>query len=203
MCFGRWLGQWNCLIKPFFVRGGQVLLQEGVERSKLNPGQQLIYDMVNLHSVNFLFYAGTEGKEAKELVQGENRDSAAKEFACGGFGKASCGSINFMTGMPNSPQPKDPYAVVIGIKKKSIMKQVGTGLAGDEAKPGLNQFVLPVSYLIHEAAEDLNYLRQGNFEWAPAHLGAFKREVEIRSDLNFHIEGGFGGGVVARTVKWF
>lgn len=148
---------------------------------------------------DFLFYAGTKGKEAKELVQGQSRDNAAKEFACSGFGKAGCGSINYMTGMPNSLQPKDPYTAVIGINKNSIMKQVGTGLAGDDASGGLNQIVLPVSYFIHEAAEDLNYLRQGNFEWAPAHLGAFRREVQIRNDL--HIEGGFGGGVVARTVK--
>jgi RHS repeat-associated protein len=199
---GEMAGGMRLFDQAFFVEGGQVLLRKGVKRSELNHGQQLIYDMVE-SPANFLYYAeaGTDGKAAaKELVDGAANSSgnltgvgryAAGSFACQGR-DSYCGWLVQTRGRPNDVDPTLPYFAAIGLNEFTAFTEQG--------RP-----VSPVSFFIHESAENLEFLKQfGRFDsnfwnYDDAHGMAFFREMMIRLDLT-NIPGGFGGGDVNSTI---
>jgi hypothetical protein len=177
----------------FYFEGNQVLLKSGVDKSKLNSGQLLIFDMVQ-SPANFLFYAGTKGEAAaRELVDGAARGNGnltaigrdrADKFECRGI-SSYCGFLVQTRGRPGQQDPPPPYFAAIGLNENTVITEN-------------SQPVEPVSFYIHESAENLEYHRKVSlfdpypYEYYPAHWAAKDREWMIRLDLG-SIKGGFAG----------
>jgi hypothetical protein len=195
----------------FHIENGEVLLNEGVDTSDLNAGLQLILDQVG-SSDNYRYFAGTSGDDSALLFEGtvgndgklnRNGRGLATEFTCGGANRNGCGVLIGTSGRPNSPQPAplengNPVFALFAYNIKTSITQVGVGAAGDLAKAGIGQPISPASLFIHEAAENLAFRSQGNWNYPQAHDAGIRREANIRQDLGFG--GGWAGAEIRTTI---
>jgi hypothetical protein len=118
-------------------------------------------------------------------------------------------------GRVGSPQPAnlakgDPVFAVIAHNTKTVMTQISvdwryadeTEIFRTDCSPPeyfvqrscAGQRVRPVSLFIHESDENLEFARQGDYNYLRAHVHAIHREAAVRQAL--HISGGFAGGLI-------
>jgi RHS repeat-associated protein len=195
----------------FHIDNSEVVLNEGVDTSNLNAGQQLLLDQVN-STDNYLYFAGTTGDASALLFQGttgkngklnQRGKDIANEFTCGGGRVTGCGVLVGTSCRMNAQQPADltngdPVFAVIAYNENAVLTQTGVGSAGEVAKAGIGQGIAPASLFVHESAENLAFRSQGNWDYPQAHNAAIRREGQIRQDL--HTGGGWAGGEIRTTV---
>jgi hypothetical protein len=177
---------------------------------------------------NYLVYAGDSGEEAARLFDGtvgedgklNSRGNDLRRIFDGGgnrtTGVGTLGGTSGRTGeQPAALADGDPVFAVIAINTNVVMTQTGVLDDYQEARghfmaaveldvqmEAAGQRVKPVSYVIHETAENLVFAderRQGQpYDYATAHTAAMHREAQVRRDLG--ITGGFAGGIVQTTM---
>jgi hypothetical protein len=112
-------------------------------------------------------------------------------------------------GRSSTPQPGnlangDPVFAVIAFNTLAVAQQYGIArdFPGEMAAQisGLGQRLKPISFFIHESAENREFARIGasDANYNAAHTAAQTREATIRAALG--ITGGFSGGAVRVTV---
>jgi hypothetical protein len=207
----------------FQVTDGQVVARSGVDTAGANAGVQELLGLVNA-TENYLYFAGTDGTAAADLVQGSRDDRGrttslgrdrAKQFE-GNNEQRRGGTLVGTTGRDHALQPAnlangDPVFAVIAYNTNTVQFQVGVspeislplpGLGGerDSQLSGVGQRIRPVSLFIHESAENREFSRIGasNANYPRAHGYAIRREAVIRRELG--ITGGFAGGIVETKV---
>jgi RHS repeat-associated protein len=209
----------------FEVRNGQVVLREGVNISEANAGAQELAGLVNA-TENYLYFAGVDGEAAADLFQG-SRDNRGRLTSLGtdrvnrfeGNGYVlGAGSLVGTRGREHTLQPAnlangDPVFAVIAYNTNAVFTQGGIDtqytdwqlhyslpVAFSAQMEGVGQVIRPVSFFIHESAENREFARIGasNANYARAHMHGMRREADIRQALG--ITGGFSGGVVERRV---
>jgi RHS repeat-associated protein len=210
----------------FEIQNGQVVLRAGVNTANLSSGLQQILDLVNA-TENYLYFAGDNGQQAADLFQ-NTRDNRGRpndygrrlseEFTGSRNRQTAVGSLVGTNGRAGSPQPAnlpngDPVFAVIAINTRAEFTQSGLSFNFERTTQaaamrviqaqldGLNQVIRPVSFFIHESAENQVFAQIGatNQNYHRAHSRAMEREAVIRRDLG--ITGGFAGGVVTRRVR--
>ncbi|HEV2704922.1 MAG TPA: RHS repeat-associated core domain-containing protein, partial [Pyrinomonadaceae bacterium] len=209
----------------FQIRDGQVVMRAGVDISQANGGVQELAGLVNA-TENYLYFAGTDGTAAADLFQGSRNErgrvtqlgrNRADDFT-GNNEQGRGGSLVGTSGREHTLQPAnlangDPVFAVIAYNTNAVFTQVGisteyTEPAGRLRPPlefaaqteGAGQVIRPVSFFIHESAENRRFSQIGasNANYNRAHTYAMHREATIRRELR--ITGGFSGGVVRRRV---
>lgn len=205
----------------FQISDGQVVLRSGVDLAGANSGIQLLAEAVN-STDNYLYYAGTNGREAASLFQGmfeTNKKGELKPTDAGKFRiRQFEGTIPNRSGdegtlvgtrgrgqgtlQPANLANGDPVFAVIAYNtgavqiQGAVSKDYPIELGAQTA--GVGQRVRPVSLFIHETAENLVFAQQGGrFDYGAAHSAAIRREATIRRELK--ITGGFAGGGQIQT----
>lgn len=200
--------------KYFQVKDGQVILRDGVDLAKANSGAQLLGELIN-SSDNYLYFAGTSGKDAAALFEGSFETNKKGELKPTDIGKTRIkrfegtknrsGDEGVIIGTKGrgqgTPQPvalANGDAVFFAIAYNTNAVQTQGSVSKDypielEAQQsGVGQRVRLVSMFIHESAENLAFAQQGGrFDYPAAHSAAIRREATIRRDLK--ITGGFAG----------
>jgi RHS repeat-associated protein len=201
----------------FVISEGEVRLRDwNVSRDSLNSGAQLLYDLVTT-SDTYIYYAGTDGEEAANLfdVSGDRRRQLINQFTGRGY-EQGVGTMIGTTGRggQNQPLPRSPMEnadrvhFALAFNTRLVIEQ--TGISGgefanvevDAQRAGVGQRVLPVSFFIHESAENLAFQGQrgepGPYNYGAAHSSAMRREAIIKQELR--IPGGFAGGQLRTTI---
>ncbi|HND22418.1 MAG TPA: hypothetical protein PLB18_23820 [Acidobacteriota bacterium] len=206
----------------FQVQDGQVVLREGADLSQANSGVQLLVELVQSNE-NYLFFADTNGATAADLFQG-SRDSKGRQTQMGkslanrfNGSISQTGGVGYLlgtSGRPTQLQPAnlangDPVFSVIAYNTNLVQTQVGIDASsifpGAAPSPevrgqmeGMGHIIRPVSFFIHEAAENRKFEEIGP-KYETAHHHAIRREGIIRQELR--IGGGFAGAVIQSVVK--
>ena len=208
----------------FEINEGEVVLRSGVDLAGANAGVQELAGYVNA-TENYLYFAGTDGAAAADLFQG-SRDAGGRPTRLGrdrvtrfegNNDQRAGGYLLGTSGRPGQLQPAnlangDPVFAVIAYNTNAVLTQTGVSGASelyaggvrmmnrDSQVQGLFQRIRPVSFFIHETAENREFARIGprNENYWRAHHYARHREGIIRRELN--ITGGFSGALVQSRV---
>jgi hypothetical protein len=185
--------------EAFWVLQGIVLPRHGYDVTKMNSGQKLIYEMIGKKEI-FMYFAGTDSKGALDnTIDAYKRDGSLSEwgkrlddkFNCtdpqGGVGGGICGLIYRTRGRPGMSKmtPKPPIYALFALNQKVEITSEGMK-------------VLPVTFFLHESAENLAFIKRGSFEYRPAHNDANERTKKIMHELG--IEGSSGENGLTTTI---
>jgi RHS repeat-associated protein len=133
-------GGMDAFNKAFTIKDNQVVTNEGIDKSSLNSGQALIFDLVDSYA-DFLFFAGIDGKKEARLFKGmlkkngklnEWGEIVAAHFGCVDL-ESGCG-YDYATSGRLSKQPIDPYYSIIALNKRVLETQDGPSNYNDPQK---------------------------------------------------------------------
>ena len=218
----------------FEVKDGLVSCKTGADCSKGNQGVQFLNQLVGRDD-SFLVYLGADADAVAKMFAGTTNEDGSLNDAGKKIKEKFLkeGSIVGTNGRPLSDQPNGDVFTVLAINPATYnYNQIGVGSYGVETETlqtGVGQRVRPVSLLLHELAENLDFSINGTGAGNPApdkklykkkatralyqqqynlHIGAVDYERAHKSAIRREIQirrdlstinGGFAGGLLKQN----